>query len=75
MERFAPYLPFVVSGVGIEADLDASIAHLLDNGAGVLDAGVLLATTEEEDIELAVEVLRIAQHAWYFGLEVEVGCS
>ena len=75
MERLAPHLPLVVAWIGVEADIDTSIAHFLDDGAGVLDARVLLATTEEEHIELFVEGLHIAQHPWHFGLEVEVGCA
>ena len=75
MERLAPHLPLVVAWIGVEADIDTSVAHLLDDGAGVLDAGILLATTEEEYIELFVEVLHIAQHSRHFGLEVEVGCA
>ena len=48
MEGLAPHLPLMVAGIGVETDLYSTLAHLLNDTAGELDAGVLLAATEEE---------------------------
>ena len=72
VEGFAPDLPLVVAGIGIETNLNAAVTHLLDDVAGVVDTRVLFATAHEEHIELAVERLRVRQDAWHLLLQVEV---
>ena len=72
VEGFAPYLPLMIARVGVEFNLYATIAHLLDDVARIFYAGVLLTTADEEYIQLLVERLGIRQHTWYLGLQIKV---
>ena len=45
-----------------------AIAHLLDDVARVVDAGILLATAHKEHVELLVECFGIGEHARHLGL-------
>ena len=65
MERLAPYLPFVVTRVGVEAHFYATITHLLDDVAGVFNTGILLATADEKYIQILVERLHVGEHSWH----------
>ena len=68
VEGFAPDLPFVVAGVGVELYLNAGILHLLYDIAGVFYAGILLAAAQEEYVKLLVEVVGVGKYAWAFCL-------
>jgi len=68
VEGFAPDLPFVVAGVGVEFYFYAGVLHYLDNVAGVVDAGILLAAAQEEYVKLLVEVVGVGKYAWAFCL-------
>ena len=71
MERLAPYLPLVVTGIGIEAYLDTTITHFLHNAARVFNTRILLTTAQEKDVELTIERLGIGQHARNFLLQIK----
>jgi hypothetical protein len=68
VQRLAPYLPFVVTRIGVELYLHTTVEHLLHDVARIFNAWVLLTTTYEEYFQLLVERLRIAEHAWYLFL-------
>lgn len=72
MEGFAPDLPFVVAGVGVELYFYSGFLHFLDDVAGVFYAGILLAAAQEENVKLAVEVLGVGEDAGAFCLQVKV---
>ena len=72
MEGFAPDLPFVVAGVGVELDVHASVTHFLDYVAGVLYAGILLAAAQEEYVKLLVEVLGVGEDTGALCFKIKV---
>ena len=63
MEGFAPDLPFVVAGVGVEFYFYSGFLHFFDDVAGVVDAGILLAAAQEEYVKLFVEVVGVGEDA------------
>ena len=63
MQRLAPNLPLMVARVGVELHLHTTFMHLLHDVASILDAWVLLATAQEEYVQLLVERLGAGQYA------------
>ena len=52
----------MVAWIGVEAHLYPTITHFLYDIAGIFDARILLATAQEEHVELLVKRLRIRQN-------------